>query len=213
MTARGCRSVAPVTGGCEACWRVSEPRHPATSRLDLPTDGLTNHSSRRLRELGSTDVLEEELMNNRQNPHQVIRARFFSIASLSAFLIAISEMVFMASPFAAYFYNAYSPVLTWTESHSFLIWLTDFFVPHLSTPSSAWFGSLVKLPRYLTFVGLASFTLHAVYLYWTKFVRRGMATALLYRYVRHPQYLSFAVAGLGLVFYWPSFINLLLFFV
>jgi len=146
-------------------------------------------------------------------PTWFTRARFFSVASIGAFLIAISEMVFMASPFAAYFYSAYSPILTWTESHSFLIWLTDFFVPHLSTPGSAWLGALLKLPRYLTFIGIASFAVHAAYLYWTKFVRREMATALLYRYVRHPQYLSFAVAGFGLVFYWPRFINLLLFFV
>jgi protein-S-isoprenylcysteine O-methyltransferase Ste14 len=156
---------------------------------------------------------EEGVMNHFKNPHQAIRARFFSIASLGAFLIAISEMVFMASPFAVYFYNAYSPVLTFTESHSSLIWLTDFFVPHLSTPDSAWFGALVKLPRYLALIGMASFAVHAVYLYWMKFARRKVATGLLYRYVRHPQYLSFAVAGLGLVFLWPRFINLLLFFV
>src|SRR5262249_11824868 len=96
-------------------------------------------------------------MSQGKNPHQANRTRFFSIASLSAFLIAISEMVFMASPFAAYFYNAYSPVLTLTVSHSSLIWLTDFFVPHLSTPDSAWFGALVKFPRYLTLIGMASF--------------------------------------------------------
>jgi protein-S-isoprenylcysteine O-methyltransferase Ste14 len=119
-------------------------------------------------------------------------------------------MVFMASPFAAYFYSVYSPVLTWTVNHSWLIWLTDFFVPHLSTPASAWFGRLLKLPRYLLFVGLASFAIHAVYLYWMRFVRKEIATGLLYRYIRHPQYLSFAVAGLGLVFFWPRFINLLL---
>jgi protein-S-isoprenylcysteine O-methyltransferase Ste14 len=152
-------------------------------------------------------------MNDRKKPHPVLRARFFSVASVFAFLVAVSEMVFMASPFAAYFYNAYSPFLTWTQSHSFLIWLTDFFVPHLSTPGSAWFGALLRLPRYLTFIGMASFAVHAAYLYWMKFVRKGMASALLYRYVRHPQYLSFAVAGLGLVFYWPRFINLILFFV
>jgi len=150
---------------------------------------------------------------NHQKPNSAIRARFLSVASVGAFLIATSEMIFMASPFAAYFYSAYSPVLTWTESRSFLIWLTDFFVPHLSTPSSACFAGLLKFPRYLTLVGLASFAVHAVYLYWTKFVRKTMATALLYRYVRHPQYLSFAVAGLGLIFSWPRFINLLLFFV
>lgn len=152
-------------------------------------------------------------MNDSKKPHQVTGARFFSVASVGAFLIAVSEMVFMTSPFAGYFYYVYSPFLTWTESHSSLIWLTDFFVPHLSTPSSAWFGSLLKFPRYLTFIGMASFAVHAVYLYWTKFVKRKVATALLYRYVRHPQYLSFAVAGLGIVFYWPRFINLLLFFV
>jgi protein-S-isoprenylcysteine O-methyltransferase Ste14 len=152
------------------------------------------------------------MSHDRTHDH-VTRARFLSFASVGVFLMAISEMIFMASPFAAYFYGVYSPVLTWTENHSFLIWLTDFFVPHLSTPASAWFGFLLKLPRYLFFVGLASFAVHAVYLYWMKFVRKGIATALLYRYVRHPQYLSFAVAGLGLAFYWPRFINLLLWFV
>jgi protein-S-isoprenylcysteine O-methyltransferase Ste14 len=152
-------------------------------------------------------------MSHNQKPHQVTRARLFSFASVVAFLIAVSEMIFMASPFAAYFYSAYSPVLTWTESHSLLIWLTDFFVPHLSTPRSVWLASLLKLPRYLLFVGVASFIVHAAYLYWMKFVKKIVATALLYRYVRHPQYLSFAVAGLGLVFMWPRFINLLLFFV
>jgi protein-S-isoprenylcysteine O-methyltransferase Ste14 len=151
-------------------------------------------------------------MNDGKKPDPVIRARFLSAAGVGAFLIAISEMVFMSSPFAAYFYSAYSPILTWTESHSYLIWLTDFFVPHLSTPGSAWVDGLLKLPRYLVLIGLASFVIHAVYLYWMKFVKRKIATALLYRYVRHPQYLSFAVAGLGLVFLWPRFINLLLFF-
>jgi protein-S-isoprenylcysteine O-methyltransferase Ste14 len=159
----------------------------------------------------SIGVREEEPVDHRKRA--LVRARFFSVASVGAFLIAISEMVFMASPFAAYFYSAYSPLLTWTESHSSLIWLTDFFVPHLSTPGSAWVGALLRLPRYLLIIGVASFVVHAVYLYWTKFVERRVATALLYRYVRHPQYLSFAVAGLGLVFYWPRFINLLLFFV
>ena len=134
-------------------------------------------------------------MNHSEKRNRAIQARFLSVASAGAFLLAISEMIFMASPFAAYFYSVYSPVLTWTESHSFLIWLTDFFVPHLSTPSSAWFGSLLKLPRYLTLIGLASFAIHAVYLYWMKFVKKTVATALLYRYVRHPQYLSLGISA------------------
>lgn len=97
--------------------------------------------------------------------HKPTWSRVFSVASLGAFLIAIAEMVFMASPFAAYFSSAYSPVLTWTGNHSSLFWLTEFFVPHLSTPRSAWFGDLVKLSRYLALIGIVSFVVHATYLY------------------------------------------------
>lgn len=152
-------------------------------------------------------------MNHVETPHSATRTRFLSVASVGVFMIAISEMVFMASPFAAYFYSSYSPVLKWTENHSYSIWLTDFFVPHLSTPASVWIRWFLKIPLFVTGVGLASFIVHAAYLYWTKFVKKTVATALLYRYVRHPQYLSFAIAGIGLVFLWPRFINLLLFFV
>jgi hypothetical protein len=81
-----------------------------------------------------------------QTTHEVTRSRFFAVATVGAFLIAISEMVFMASPFAAYFYSAFSPVLKWTENHSYLMWLTDFFVPHLSTPASASPGKLFLWP-------------------------------------------------------------------
>lgn len=68
-------------------------------------------------------------------------------------------------------------------------------------------------PRYLLYVGLASFVSHAIHLYWTKLVRKSVAQGLLYRYVRHPQYLSLAVAGLGLAFQWPRFVNLALYLV
>ncbi len=130
-----------------------------------------------------------------------------------ALLLPAFEMVFMATPFAGYFYGAYSPLLAWTRTNFNLIWLGDFFVPHLTRPSSIPLRLLLGAPRYLLYVGLASFVLHAIHLYWTKFVRKSVAQGLLYRYVRHPQYLSLAVAGLGLAFQWPRFINLALYLV
>ncbi|MGH9425245.1 MAG: methyltransferase family protein [Terriglobia bacterium] len=141
------------------------------------------------------------------------RSNLLPVASIAAFLIAIFEMIFMGGPFAAYFYGVYSPFLSWTQSSSYLMWLSDFFVTHLSTPRSPVFGVLSQAPKYLLHVGLTSFVVHAVYLYWMKFVKKEVATRLLYKYVRHPQYLSFAVAGIGLIFHWPRFINLILFFV
>jgi protein-S-isoprenylcysteine O-methyltransferase Ste14 len=130
-----------------------------------------------------------------------------------AFLLPALEMVFMASPFAAYFYGAYSPLLAWTRTNFNLIWLGDFFVPHLTRPSSVVLRTMFAAPHYLLYVGLASFAVHAGHLYWTKLVRKSVAQGLLYRYVRHPQYSSLAVAGLGLAFQWPRFINLALYLV
>ena len=135
------------------------------------------------------------------------------VTSALALLLPAFEMVFMATPFAGYFYGAYSPVLAWTRTNFNLIWLGDFFVPHLTRPSSVPLRLLLGAPRYLLYLGLASFVLHAVHLYWTKLVRKTVAQGLLYRYVRHPQYLSLAVAGLGLAFQWPRFINLALYLV
>ena len=117
----------------------------------------------------------------------------------------------MGGPFAAYFYAAYSPLLTWTQSSPHLVWLTDFFAPHLTTPSSWWLSGLVILAKLLLPLGLLSFILHASYLYWIKFRRNGIATGLAYRYVRHPQYTSLGIAGLGLVFLWPRFLTLAMF--
>lgn len=126
--------------------------------------------------------------------------------------MATFKMFFMGGPFAVYFYGVYSPFLTWTQSSPYLIWLSDFFMPHLSTPESWLLRVLTGGPRYLLYIGLASFAIHAGYLYWMKFVRKDIATRLLYRYVRHPQYSSLAIAGAGLVFHWPRFINLILLF-
>ncbi len=135
------------------------------------------------------------------------------LALLGAFLVAVAEMVFMGGPFAAYFYGVYSPLLIWIQSSPDLIWLSAFFVPHLSGTGTDLSRLPFAAPRYLLHIGLASFVIHAVYLYWVKFVRKGVATALLYRHIRHPQYLSLAVAGLGLLFHWPRLINVVLFLV
>ncbi len=134
------------------------------------------------------------------------------LAPAGVYAIATFEMFFMGGPFAVYFYTVYSPFLTWTQSSSYLIWLSDFFMPHLATPQWWLLRFVTRVPRYLLHFGLASFAIHAGYLYWMKFLRKDIATRLLYRYVRHPQYSSLAIVGAGLVFYWPRFINLVLLF-
>ncbi len=134
-----------------------------------------------------------------------------SIATLGVYLLAILEIAFMSTPFAAYYYTAYSPVLSVVSRSRYTSWLSEFFVTHLSVPDSIFLVAIKTSGVILACLGVAVFLVHAVYLYWLKFARNAVATRLLYAYVRHPQYSSLMVAGLGLAIMWPRFINLLLF--
>ena len=51
------------------------------------------------------------------------------------FLIAL-EFVYMAGPFAVYFYSIYSPVLNFFNRSPALAWLISFFLPHSARETS-----------------------------------------------------------------------------
>jgi hypothetical protein len=63
----------------------------------------------------------------------------------------------------------------------------------------------------LVTLGLGIFLICAAQVYSAKLLRRGVVSRGLYRAVRHPQYLGLGIAGLGLLFYWPRFIILVLY--
>lgn len=136
--------------------------------------------------------------------------RWGSLATAGAYLLAILELAFMSTPFAAYYYGVYSPLLGLLHRSPSLSWLSAFFVTHLSVPDSRFFTAFGTFGDVLTFLGAALFVAHAIYLYWTKFVKKAVATRLLYAYVRHPQYACLIATGLGLAIMWPRFINLFL---
>jgi len=60
-------------------------------------------------------------------------------------------------------------------------------------------------------IGLIGFFLFAFQVYWAKFRRKGMVNNFVYTYIRHPQYLFFMLAGLGVLFTWPRMMMLILF--
>lgn len=147
---------------------------------------------------------------NRNRP--TILGRFATVAAVGVYLLAIVEFAVMSSPFAAYYYNAYSPLLAFLHKTPHLSWLSALYLTHLSESSSGLLNSLKTLGVALTWLGVILFLVHAAYLYWTKYVTKGVAGRLLYAYVRHPQYLSFMIAGVGVAIWWPRFINLILLF-
>lgn len=125
------------------------------------------------------------------------------------YVIFVFEILFMISPAALYFYVAYGPALNVLDRSPATMWLTQFFLPHISVTASPVLNALGRLGGPLIVAGGLIFVAGAVPLYWAKLRRRGAVTGGLYRIVRHPQYLGLAVVGFGTLLLWPRFLVLL----
>jgi protein-S-isoprenylcysteine O-methyltransferase Ste14 len=128
------------------------------------------------------------------------------------YLLIAFEMLYMAGPFAAYFYGLYSPILNFFNSIPPLAALNNFFFPHIARHTSS---TLINIHEYaggaLAVSGFAAFLFGACQIYYHKFARKGAVAGGIYKYIRHPQYASFALCGLGLLIVWPRVVNLLMF--
>lgn len=128
------------------------------------------------------------------------------------YLLIAFEMVYMAGPFAIYFYGIYNPILKFFNSSPALSFLNRFFLPHIARTTTS---SLINIHEYvgafIAIIGFIIFLIGAVQIYYSKFTRKGAVTCGIYHFVRHPQYTSFATCGLGLLILWPRYINLFMF--
>ncbi len=133
-------------------------------------------------------------------------------AAVLFFYLAIAfEVVIMITPFTVYFYSLYAPILNRLEANPRTSWLTAFFLPHITYSGDPLLTTLAYLGPVLLGIGLAIFFVCAFQVYSAKLLRRGVVSRGFYRYIRHPQYLGLAIAGLGLLLYWPRFIILILY--
>ena len=127
------------------------------------------------------------------------------------YLLIGLEIVIMISPFAGYFYAGYGPLLDFFYGIKTTAWLTGFFLPHAVVAKNSTLNFLNTFGRSLFSFGLIAFLVGAVQVYSAKFRRKGIVSSVLYRWVRHPQYLFLAISGLGLLLFWPRFIILILY--
>ena len=118
---------------------------------------------------------------------------------------ATLEMIIMVTPFAAYFYSVYTPLLHGLEASALTSWLPQFFLPHLAHTKIAAFRYVEWLGAILALFGLIGFIACAVQLYYGKFIKKQLVTGGLYARVRHPQYLMLIIAGAGFLLLWPRF--------
>ena len=127
--------------------------------------------------------------------------------AIYAFLVG--EILFLISPLAPLFYSFYGPFLRFLEQHAGTVWLTQFFLPHISATANPILNLLQPLGWSLLVAGTVFFLMSAVPLYWSMLMRRGQVVGGLYDVIRHPQYVGLAIMGFGVLLIWPRFLVLL----
>lgn len=126
--------------------------------------------------------------------------------------LVMIEVIVMISPFAFYWYSLYAPTLQGLHRWRATAWMEAFFLPHSVITTSPLLEFLRwRLGTYAFSLGILAFLFCAAQIYGAKLLRRGAVRSWIYSHIRHPQYLSLAIAGFGLLTMWPRIIILVLY--
>ena len=134
------------------------------------------------------------------------KSRLFFGGVVALYFIIGLEIIIMISPFAAFFYAAFNPLLLFLVQYPATCWLTAFFLPHMVSPPNLLLKSIRVSGSILFIAGSAIFLVCAGQVYFNKFFKKGIALRGLYSFIRHPQYLGLGLTGLGLAILWPRFL-------
>jgi protein-S-isoprenylcysteine O-methyltransferase Ste14 len=140
-----------------------------------------------------------------------IRKKLTSSAILILYAVIMLEGILMATPFALYLYSVYFPFLEVLQKSILTAWISSFFFRHVVVETNSTFLEIIGRLWLLFPIGLIGFFVFAFQVYCAKFRRKGMVNNFVYRFIRHPQYLFFMMAGLGILFSWPRMMMLILF--
>ncbi len=133
---------------------------------------------------------------------------FAAASGIVFFFIMAFEVLIMISPFAFFFYSVFNPVFAWLDKFAATSWLTGFFLPHMILPPTLFLKVIRVLGSVFFVIGMMSFIICAVQVYGCKIFKWGVASKGLYKYIRHPQYSSLSLWGIGMCILWPRFIVL-----
>jgi len=139
------------------------------------------------------------------------RDRAVKTSAWVLYTLIVLEILFMVSPFAAYYYSIYATPLNALQEFQGTAWLTMYVLPHF-TYSDSWLANgLILISWPLILLGVVLFVLGFCQIYWSKFTGKGAVEVGLYRFIRHPQYVALAIIGLGTSLYWSRFIVVIAF--
>ena len=150
------------------------------------------------------------MTKGRGSDRSAIQARGALAVSGVFYVLIAFEFLYMASPFAAYFYGVYGPGLDWLQGSGTTSWLIQFFLPHVvEETDSLLVDNLGLVGTLLLVAGLTGFAVGAAQVYNAKLRRKGAVTNVLYRHIRHPQYVALIVASIGMALIWPRYLVVL----
>jgi len=127
------------------------------------------------------------------------------------YTLIVLEILFMVSPFAAYYYSIYATPLNALQESHYTAWLTMYLLPHFAYSDSWLANGLILISWPLILLGVVMFVFGFCQIYWSKLTSRAAVEVGLYRLIRHPQYVALAVIGLGSSLYWSRFIVVIAF--
>ncbi len=127
------------------------------------------------------------------------------------YTLIVLEILFMVSPFAAYYYSIYATPLNALQESPHTVWLTMYLLPHFTYTDSWLANGLILISWPLILLGIVLFIVGFCQIYWSKFTGKGAVEGGLYRFIRHPQYVALAIIGLGTSLYWSRFIVVIAF--
>ncbi len=128
------------------------------------------------------------------------------------YALVVLEFIYMATPFGAFFYSVYKPVLHLAQFPAPLSWLGTTFLPHIvQDTKSSLLDARDPIGISLFSVGFLGFVTGAAQVYYAKLFRKTVVATGIYKVIRHPQYASLMIWGLGLTLLWPRTIVLLSF--
>jgi len=137
--------------------------------------------------------------------------RGFSRTAWIFYTFIVFEILFMISPFALYYYSAYGLPLEYLQNNKRTAWLVQFILPHYSYSGNTFINRHNEIGWLLIMAGLILFIGGFCQIYHAKILRKKEVSGGLYRFIRHPQYVSLAILGLGTFLVYPRFIILITF--
>lgn len=127
------------------------------------------------------------------------------------YIIILFEMLYMATPFAAFFYSVYQFPLKFLNENPVTAWLIQTILPHFVETNSDFLILLTDAGWILMAVGSIVFIIGFAQIYYTKFTKKGAVTGGIYNLIRHPQYAAWILFGFGMSLVWSRLIVWIMF--